>query len=104
MQLLTCIAAVLAVALFACSTAQPQGTYGSYQPGSAPDELDPGSGLLGPITPNAYGPGIHSDATGRLFQWRTQQGEVVRDPVKPDASGLGVGMDQYGRPVLANPQ
>jgi hypothetical protein len=104
MQLLARIAAVLVIVLFACSTAQAQGTYGSYQPGSAPNELGPGNGLLGPITPNAYGPGIHSDATGRPFQWRTQQGEEAQGPVKPDAYGLGVGMDQYGRPVRANPQ
>jgi hypothetical protein len=60
-------------------------------------------GYLGPATPNAYGPGIHSDATGRPFMWQPQFGGLgFPDPtlqVQPNAYGLGVGMDQYGRPV-----
>jgi hypothetical protein len=102
MQLLARIAAILALALSACAPVQPQGPY--YWPAAVPGELNPGSGILGPITPNAYGPGIHSDATGRPFQWTTQQGEAVQTPVKPNAYGLGVGMDPYGRPVYANPR
>lgn len=60
-------------------------------------------GLLSPYKPNAYGPGINSDATGRPFVWKPEgAGPQTFDPflkVKPDAYGLGVSMDQYGRPV-----
>lgn len=59
--------------------------------------------FLGPITPNAYGPGINSDATGRPFTHKPDfGGSGYPDPtlkVKPNAYGPGVGMDQYGRPV-----
>jgi hypothetical protein len=58
--------------------------------------------FLGPYRPNAYGPGINSDATGRPFVWQSDQGPV--EPfakVRPDAFGPGIGMDQYGRPVRA---
>jgi hypothetical protein len=58
--------------------------------------------FLGPYRPNAYGPGINSDATGRPFVWQTDQGPT--EPfakVRPDALGPGIGMDQYGRPVRA---
>jgi hypothetical protein len=59
--------------------------------------------LLSPITPNAYGPGLNSDGTGRPFIWRPQgENGPLFDPllkVKPDAYGPGIGMDQYGRPV-----
>jgi len=62
-----------------------------------------GSTLLGPMTPNAYGPGINSDATGRPFMWQPQfGGSGLPDPtlrVNPNAFGPGIGMDQYGRPV-----
>ena len=62
-----------------------------------------GSGFLGGYTPNAYGPGLNMDATGRPFMWQPQWGGTgFPDPtlqVKPDAYGPGVGMDQYGRPV-----
>lgn len=60
-------------------------------------------GLLSPYKPNAYGPGINSDATGRPFTWQPQgAGPQSFDPflkVQPDAYGPGIGMDQYGRPV-----
>lgn len=52
---------------------------------------------------DAYGLGVHSDAYGQAFQWRTEDGRVV-DPgtsVTPDVYGPGLGMDQYGRPVRA---
>lgn len=66
---------------------------------SAPDALP----FLGPITPNAYGPGINSDATGRPFIYQPDfGGSGFPDPtlkVQPNAYGPGVGMDQYGRPV-----
>jgi len=71
------------------------------QPGMIP--LPDGGALFGPTTQNAYGPGIHSDATGRPFMWQPQfGGSGFPDPtlqVQPDAYGLGVGKDQYGRPV-----
>jgi hypothetical protein len=58
--------------------------------------------FLGPYRPDAYGQGINSDATGRPFVWRPDQGPA--DPfakVRPDVLGPGIGMDQYGRPVRA---
>lgn len=56
--------------------------------------------FLGPITPNAYGPGINSDATGRPFTFQRDYGYGGEQlQVTPDAYGPGVGMDQYGRPV-----
>jgi hypothetical protein len=71
-----------------------------------PQQLIPtpgGRALLGPITPNAYGPGLNSDATGRPFMWAPQfGGSGYPDPtlrVQPNAYGPGIGMDQYGRPV-----
>jgi|SRR5215831_354426 len=62
-----------------------------------------GKDFLGPYTPNAYGPGINADATGRHFIWQPETaGPKVFDPflqVQPNAFGPGIGMDQYGRPV-----
>ena len=62
-----------------------------------------GGTLFGSITPNAYGPGLNMDATGRPFTWQPQGGGTgFSDPnlqVTPNAYGSGVGMDQYGRPV-----
>jgi hypothetical protein len=63
-----------------------------------------GNALLGPAKLNAYGPGLHSDSTGRSFIFRTRDGESTRDPVKLDSYGPGVHMDQYGRPVYAVPK
>lgn len=79
---------------------------GSGAGATAPDADDRflGGALLGPAKPNAYGPGLHSDATGRPFEWRTQEGETVREDVRPNAYGPGIGMDVYGRPVHATPQ
>jgi serine/threonine-protein kinase len=62
--------------------------------------------FLGPYQPNAYGPGINSDATGRPFTWQPSPGSDPADPlsrVSPDAYGPGIGMDQYGRPVQPAP-
>jgi hypothetical protein len=57
--------------------------------------------FLRPYRNDAYGPGIHSDATGRPFRWQTEDGQLVPpgNRVRPDAYGLGVGMDEFGRPV-----
>ena len=57
--------------------------------------------FMRPYQPNAYGPGINSDATGQPFRWQPQWGGPLPpgSRVQPDAYGLGVGMDEYGRPV-----
>lgn len=61
-------------------------------------------GLIGPGRADAYGPGIHADATGRPFSWRTEDGNaVVFGRVKENAYGPGVGRDQFGRQVRAKP-
>ena len=63
-----------------------------------------GSTLLGPATENAYGPDLHSDATGRPFRYRTQDGEAAIGSVKQNGYGLGIHADQFGRPVYAVPE
>lgn len=60
--------------------------------------------LLGAPKLNVYGPGLHSDATGRPFTYRTDTGQKSFGVVKPNAYGLGVGMDQFGRAVRATPE
>lgn len=70
------------------------------------DSWNKSNTLLKPYKHNAYGPGKHSDATGRPFNWRTRDGKKI-DPfnqVKPDAYGPGIGMDKYGRPVKPVPE
>lgn len=83
---------------------QQQQSFGfqqSQQPGLIP--MPNGGALFGPITPNAYGPGLNMDATGRPFRWQPEGGGTgFPDPtlqVNPNAYGPGIGMDQYGRPV-----
>jgi len=64
-------------------------------------------GLLPPARHNAYGPGIESDATGQPFHWVPKDDSQSQQPsfpdptlrVVPDGYGLGVGRDQYGRPM-----
>ncbi len=56
-------------------------------------------GFLDPVTPNAYGPGINSDGTGRAFIWKPDFGGPALGPITPNAYGPGVGMDGTGRPV-----
>lgn len=58
-----------------------------------------GQGFLGPYTPNAYGPGMNMDATGRPFIWRPDFGGPALGPIQPNVYGPGVGMDATGRPV-----
>jgi hypothetical protein len=65
--------------------------------------LGPGTTYLGPITPNAYGPGINADAAGTPFQWQ-QEGSLQKGPdptlkVTPNAYGMVAHADQYGRIV-----
>ena len=54
---------------------------------------------------NAYGPGVHMDATGRPYRWVPTLGHsgTVLGPVKPNAYGPGIGMDATGKPVRATP-
>ena len=84
------------------------GVFGNYHiTGSGQQLINLGvasPGLLGPGRPDAYGPGLHSDATGRPFSWRTQDGSMSFGLVKTNAYGLGVGMDSFGRPVRAVPR
>ena len=58
-----------------------------------------GSGFLGGYTPNAYGPGMNADATGRPFVWQPDFGGPALGQITPNAYGPGVGMDATGRPV-----
>ncbi|MCX6353505.1 MAG: hypothetical protein NTZ78_01215 [Candidatus Aureabacteria bacterium] len=68
-------------------------------------------GLLPPARRNAYGPGIDSDAAGRPFSWAPKDqphegSQNVPNPaldIVPDGYGLGVGRDQYGRPMERRP-
>jgi hypothetical protein len=61
-------------------------------------------GLIGPGRADVYGPGIHADATGRPFSWRTEDSSALTfGRVKENACGLGVGRDQFGRRVRAKP-
>src|SRR5215469_9013303 len=73
----------------------------SDQPGLIPTPK--GGALVEPLTPNASGPGLNSDTTGRLFMLAPQGStSAFPDPtlqVTPNAYGPGIGMDQYGRPV-----
>jgi hypothetical protein len=66
----------------------------------------PDGSLLPPYSDDAYGPGTGADATGREYQWETQDGEKIAPfvDVISDAYGPGIGMDQYGRPVRRVPQ
>jgi hypothetical protein len=48
---------------------------------------------------NAYGPGVHMDATGRAYR-DTPSNAWVFEPVRPNVYGPGVGSDTLGRPVV----
>jgi hypothetical protein len=48
---------------------------------------------------DAYGPGVHMDATGRAYR-DTPSNAWVFEPVRPNAYGPGVGSDTLGRPVV----
>jgi hypothetical protein len=52
---------------------------------------------------DVYGPGIHRSTTGQPYRWQPINQPKVRavEPVKPNAYGLGIGMDAVGRPVRA---
>ena len=48
---------------------------------------------------NAYGPGVHMDATGRAYR-DTPSNAWVFEPVRPNVYAPGVGSDALGRPVV----
>lgn len=74
-------------------------TAASYQPPTY--YTNSSSSVLGPVKPNAYGPGVGMDATGRPV---TLQGGASNSYIKRDnAYGPGVHMDQYGNPVRWSP-
>ena len=80
-------------------TQRDQQQYSVFQ---QPQQLIPtpgGRALLGPIMPNAYGPGMNADATGRLFIWQPDFGGPAMGPITPNAYGPGIGMDATGRLV-----
>lgn len=51
---------------------------------------------------NAFGPGLHMDATGRPYRDSVQGGGEALDPVRPNVYGPGIGSDATGRPVTAD--
>lgn len=59
------------------------------------------------VTPNAYGPGVHSDQFGRPVQYSVPNwpaNEPTQNlQVKPNVYGPGIGQDQFGRPVNVKP-
>ena len=97
---------LISFALICCSTAmctagEKQDTESDRGFSSSWDNQDT---YIQPFKKDAYGPGINSDATGRPFEWQTEDGRT--DPlldVKPNAYGPGIGADQYGRPVKPVP-
>jgi hypothetical protein len=64
-------------------------------------------GILGPVTPDAYGLGGGTDATGRpvTLQPAFSSGSSFGSEVQtPNAYGPGINSDQYGRPVIWVPR
>ena len=57
---------------------------------------DPASGARR----NAYGPGVHMDASGRAYR-DTPSDAWVFEPLRPNAYGPGIGGDTLGRPVVS---
>lgn len=57
--------------------------------------------FMRPYGQDKYSPGVNSDATGKPFTWQTNDGQAVPPGgyVQPNGYGLGVGKDQFGRPV-----
>lgn len=71
---------------------------------AAPAPVNGGQPALGYVRPDAYGPGVSMDATGRpvtLQPAYPNQGGYYGDSKvqTPNGYGLGVHIDQYGRPV-----
>jgi hypothetical protein len=72
-------------------------SFGAKESGTSSGFL--GRGFLGPYSPNTYGPGINSDATGRPFIWQPDFGGPALGPIRPNVYGPGIGSDATGRPV-----
>lgn len=71
-------------------------SYGQMYPSNPP--------LLGEHKPNAYGPGVSSDGTGRAFYWQPNTGRTFQGPdptiqQEVNAYGFGSSRDQYGRRI-----
>lgn len=61
---------------------------------------------LGPVTLNAYGPGVHMDGTGRALRFQDMGSGFsapALGPITPNAYGPGVHMDATGRPMRLEP-
>jgi hypothetical protein len=50
---------------------------------------------------DAYGPGVHMDATGRAYHDNPSDAWIF-EPVRPNVYSPGVGSDSLGRPVVPN--
>lgn len=66
-----------------------------------PDESGLPSWRLG--TGQKVGPDTPVDATGRPYEWLNRQQNPAQGKVKVDAYGPGIGMDETGQPVFADP-
>lgn len=54
---------------------------------------------------NAYGPGVHMDATGRAYTHQDRDGNQVNPQhVRPNGYGPGRDMDEYGRALQRRAQ
>lgn len=63
--------------------------------------------LMQPFQPNAFGPGMNQDATGKPFYWSPQGSLNLSQPdptIQPNINtyGLGQSSDQFGRPIQPN--
>lgn len=87
----------LAAGLASGGSSHPQAGFSNTRPSFGGGML--GNGFMGPYTPNAYGPGINSDATGRAFIWKPDSGGPALGPINPNAYGPGIGSDETGRAV-----
>ena len=89
-------------------------------PATQAEYIDYGRQPLGTLEPNAYGPGIAKDATGRAFRFkpgplgsdpRTRHhrpdyidwGEQPMGEIRQDAYGPGTHSDATGRPFHTEP-
>lgn len=75
--------------------------------GQQPQENNGYNGLLPPYQHDAYGPGIHSDGSGRPFTYQARDGKtlspIFQGDVKRDGYGPGVHTDRFGRLVYDRP-
>ena len=87
----------LAAGLASGGSSRPQAGFSNMGPSFSGGTL--GSGFMGPYRPNAYGPGINSDSTGRAFIWKPDSGGPALGPIHPNAYRPGIGSDGTGRAV-----